>query len=386
MVTSSIDLLKKKFVFRSFQFTLKLCCTSFTWMTSTFHCRTMLRTRRTTQVMSKDLSRHIFWLDVSRNEQRPVSTNGINERLKPNPFQSMLDPRSVSPTHYDVWTVRQSASEWTETIDLCLGLLRSTDKVSQSPSTPKRNGNDQISERSINERSFPQEFPLCSSTAKKTSAVRNRTYSFNQSNNQLNDDPDRAFPPPPPSFLFDHPTSNNEPPPIIRATGPGLSDGLVDEQRISTPLSSVLPSLDFFHLGHFDLNAPNAELQKLVIAIDGPSKADIQIEIVETGIYRVFYTCQTAGQTLFHRERIPIDRFGACSGNYHISLTYDGVHISGSPYQLRLRSPPIQEQVVPPTLPPPMSSPVATIEPTEFYVRLHLRMFLRHWTIVRIGE
>ena len=48
-------------------------------------------------------------------------------------------------------------------------------------------------------------------------------------------------------------------------------------------------------LGRFDLDAPNAELQKLVIAIDGPSKADIQIEVVDTDIYRVFYTCQISG-------------------------------------------------------------------------------------------
>jgi hypothetical protein len=49
-------------------------------------------------------------------------------------------------------------------------------------------------------------------------------------------------------------------------------------------------------LGHFDLDAPNAELQKLVIAVDGPSKADIQIEVVDTGIYRVFYICQIPGK------------------------------------------------------------------------------------------
>ncbi len=48
--------------------------------------------------------------------------------------------------------------------------------------------------------------------------------------------------------------------------------------------------------GHFDLNAPNAELRKLVIAIDGPSKADIQIEVIETGIYRVYYKCQLPGK------------------------------------------------------------------------------------------
>lgn len=111
------------------------------------------------------------------------------------------------------------------------------------------------------------------------------------------DDHDRIFPPPPPSFLFDDPTSKTETSAIIRATGPGLSDGFVNEQCISTLfLFQVGFYLSSFCLGHFDLNAPNAELQKLVIAVDGPSKADIQIEIVEPGIYRVFYTCQTPGQ------------------------------------------------------------------------------------------
>jgi hypothetical protein len=55
-------------------------------------------------------------------------------------------------------------------------------------------------------------------------------------------------------------------------------------------------------------------------------------------------------------------------GNYHISLTYDGEHIDGSPYHLRLRAQPSQEQVVPPTLPPSISPPRAIIEPIEFYV------------------
>jgi hypothetical protein len=55
-------------------------------------------------------------------------------------------------------------------------------------------------------------------------------------------------------------------------------------------------------------------------------------------------------------------------GNYHISLTYDGEHIHGSPYHLRLRSQPSQEQVVPPAPPPPINPPRATIEPFEFYV------------------
>ena len=63
--------------------------------------------------------------------------------------------------------------------------------------------------------------------------------------------------------------------------------------KVNFILSKDIPILV---LGHFDLNALNVELQKLVIAIDGPSKADIQIEVVDTGIYRVFYTCQTPGR------------------------------------------------------------------------------------------
>lgn len=54
--------------------------------------------------------------------------------------------------------------------------------------------------------------------------------------------------------------------------------------------------------GHFDLNAPDAELQKLVIAIDGPSKADIQIEVIETGIYRIYYKCQLPGRIISFSE------------------------------------------------------------------------------------
>jgi len=40
------------------------------------------------------------------------------------------------------------------------------------------------------------------------------------------------------------------------------------------------------------------------------------------------------------------------SGDYHISLTYNGEHIHDSPYYLNLRARP----------------PTATIEPIEFYV------------------
>ena len=107
---------------------------------------------------------------------------------------------------------------------------------------------------------------------------------------------------------------------------------------------------------HFDLNAPNAELRKLVIAVDGPSKADIQIEVIETGIYRVYYKCQTPG-------------------HYHLSLTYNGVHIDGSPYHLTLHARPSQEQVVPP---PTTTTPTRVfIEPMEFYVRIYLSISFR---------
>ena len=89
-------------------------------------------------------------------------------------------------------------------------------------------------------------------------------------NNHREEEEEEETFPPPPSFIDD--------PMNIQATGPGLLDGLAKEQC------------------QFDLNAPHAELQKLVIAIDGPSKAEIQIEAIETGVYRVFYTCQSPGQ------------------------------------------------------------------------------------------
>ena len=53
--------------------------------------------------------------------------------------------------------------------------------------------------------------PLCASTAKKPSF-------FNRSRNSH-----EFLPPPPPEFL------HNEPQPIIRAHGPGLNDGFVDD-------------------------------------------------------------------------------------------------------------------------------------------------------------
>ncbi|CAF1102330.1 unnamed protein product [Adineta ricciae] len=181
-------------------------------------------------------------------------------------------------------------------------LLKAADKSTQSTSTPNLNVT-----------------PLSSSTTKKSS-LNSQLRSQNQRSTE-------RFPPPPPEFFADHsmPTKNKQM--IIRASGPGLKDGYVDDHC------------------HFDLNARDAELQKLVIAIDGPSKADIQIQIVETGIYRVYYKCQLPG-------------------NYHLSLTYDGHHIDRSPYHLILHTRPSQEQIV-----PPANTPVrAKIEPAEFCV------------------
>ncbi|CAF3686044.1 unnamed protein product [Rotaria sordida] len=181
-------------------------------------------------------------------------------------------------------------------------LLKTTDKSILSPSTPNLNVT-----------------PLCSSTAKKSSPFK-RSRSQNQHSNEL-------FPPPPPEFLNDNPIISTKKRPNIRASGPGLKDGFVNDHC------------------HFDLNAPDAELQKLVIAIDGPSKADIQIEVIDTEIYRVYYKCQS-------------------SGKYHISLTYNGTHIDGSPYHLSLHAQSSQEQIVPPANIPMR----AIIEPIEFYV------------------
>ncbi|CAF1105616.1 unnamed protein product [Adineta steineri] len=183
-------------------------------------------------------------------------------------------------------------------------LLKTTDKSTQSPATSTPNLNVT---------------PLCSSTAKKSSLL-NRTRFHNRNNNEL-------FPPPPPEFLYDNPIITKTKQPIIQANGPGLKDGFVGDHC------------------QFDLIAPDAELQKLIIAIDGPSKADIQIQVLNTEIYRVYYKCELPG-------------------NYHISLTYDGEHIDRSPYHLSLHVQSSQEQVVP--LP---NIPVrARIEPVEFYV------------------
>lgn len=148
----------------------------------------------------------------------------------------------------------------------------------------------------------------------------------NNNNNTNQEEGDEQPFPPPPLFVDD--------PMNIQATGPGLDDGFVNEQC------------------QFDLNAPNAELQKLVIAIDGPSKADIQIEVIETGIYRVFYTCQSPGQSLSSFSSFSSNLRERFVGNYHLSLTYDGKHLDGSPFHLRLQS-----------------LPSASIQPMEFHVR-----------------
>jgi hypothetical protein len=69
--------------------------------------------------------------------------------------------------------------------------------------------------------------PLCSSTAKRSSSLIDKTRLQSQYNN--NNDQEQLFPPPPPSFLYDNPISNTDQQPIIRASGPGLSDGFVDD-------------------------------------------------------------------------------------------------------------------------------------------------------------
>lgn len=49
-------------------------------------------------------------------------------------------------------------------------------------------------------------------------------------------------------------------------------------------------------LDHLDLKASESELRQVVVAIDGPSKADIQIETMGSGIYRVYYKCALPGE------------------------------------------------------------------------------------------
>ncbi|CAF1190069.1 unnamed protein product, partial [Didymodactylos carnosus] len=85
----------------------------------------------------------------------------------------------------------------------------------------------------------------------------------------------------------------------IYAEGTGLQHGDVDETC------------------KFDIHAPGAMLNQLIIAIDGPSKADIIIEVIGYGIYRVHYKCQVVGR-------------------YTISITYNGKNIRNSPYNIRL--------------------------------------------------
>jgi hypothetical protein len=74
--------------------------------------------------------------------------------------------------------------------------------------------------------------PLCTSTAKKSSL-------FNRSRNSH-----ELFPPPPPEFL------QTEPQPIIRANGPGLKDGFIDDHcsykfLLSSSLISVFNQRSF---------------------------------------------------------------------------------------------------------------------------------------------
>ncbi|CAF4308983.1 unnamed protein product [Rotaria sp. Silwood2] len=245
------------------------------------------------------------------DEQQTISSNKLLRRISKRTTASFNERHQTSKV--PIYT-RPSF-----TFSNPLRRLNSLLKTTENSSTPKLNSS-----------------PLCSSTTKRSSSFINQSSLQRQVNN--NNKHDEAFsiprpplPPPPPSFLYDNPISSIEPRPKIRANGPGLTDGFVNDNC------------------HFDLDAPNVELQKLVIAIDGPSKADIQIEVVDTGAYRVFYICQTPG-------------------NYHISVAYDGEQIDGSPYHLRLRAQTLQEQVVPPALPPSTNPPHATIEPMEFYI------------------
>jgi len=70
--------------------------------------------------------------------------------------------------------------------------------------------------------------PICSSTAKRSSSLINHSHLQSQNNN--NNDQERPFPPPPPpSFFYDNPISSAEQRPTIRATGPGLTDGFIDD-------------------------------------------------------------------------------------------------------------------------------------------------------------
>jgi hypothetical protein len=107
--------------------------------------------------------------------------------------------------------------------------------------------------------SIDLEMPLCSSTAKRMPPLPNPTRLHCQYNSNSNDvvapvvvavdhddddddddDEQRLFPPPPASFLYDNPISSTDTHPIIRATGPGLTDGFVDENCKQRRLPSEL--------------------------------------------------------------------------------------------------------------------------------------------------
>ena len=69
----------------------------------------------------------------------------------------------------------------------------------------------------------------------------------------------------------------------------------------------------------------------------------------------------------FEQNKTILSLYHLCSllGNYHISLTYDGLHVDHSPYRLTLHSRSSEEQVVPPT----SNTPVRVlVDPTDFFV------------------
>ena len=196
------------------------------------------------------------------------------------------------------------------------------------------------------------ESPLCSSSTKKSS------HSVNPLQNELH----RLFPLPPPEFLSDSPVSMEEKFVPIRVYGSGLTDGNVDQtcsSLLSMPHRRNERSL--FFQGYFDVEAPSAVLERLAIAIDGPSKADITIEMTGIDLYRVHYKCQSSGKD----ERMElISMLCFHLGNYWISLTHDGKHIGSSPYQLHLRG---RNTDAP--KPSFAATPIPVrIEPMEFYV------------------
>jgi hypothetical protein len=91
--------------------------------------------------------------------------------------------------------------------------------------------------------------PLCSSTTKRSSSFTRHFRLQSQNNN--NNDQERPFPPPPPpSFFYDNPISSAEQRPTIRASGPGLTDGFVDD-NCSYLLCSFTYNLNL--LKHFRL-------------------------------------------------------------------------------------------------------------------------------------